>query len=565
MADVLTSNLYPPIIDSFMPAFIIDENNTSCKIYFDFSDTNSRADINTELIQVTVKNQKTNLNSLSNTTGIKVYQLNPFENYIEIESTDLMDGFVIDQYYKVQIRFTSIQAPIPSSIEPPLSWYNTNINYFSEWSTVCLIKRISKPSISQNTLVIPTGDSRLQCFSPFLKFNGKLNFEYKSENEYLSQYQLQLYDSHNNLIEDSGILYTTKDNEVNKIKYNFKFCLATDINSDHDYILKIKIVTNNLYTNTFTYSFIGSSNMSIGFSSNTTIQAIPEPDQGRNKIICNINEDNYEMYEAYEYLLIMRTSNKNKFVIIDNVKQEEWDEIFIQRINLQDDLEITYYDMSIEAGVWYKYCFALAKHNYTELSQLIKSEYIICDFEDVFLNSNNKQLKMRYDTRITSYKRMVNEAKTETLGSPYPFIRRNSAVNYKQFSLNGLITFHTDDANIFIDEQDIYENDYSIVQLYHNYNIENRINDYIDYTKEREFREKVINYLTSAEVFLLRTMTEGNTMVKLMDINLTPNQSLNNYIYTFTATAIEIDKCSFENYYKYKIFTQPFNIEQLGG
>ena len=112
MADVETSNLYPPIIDAFMPAFTGNE----CNIYFSLSDFNTISDIQTNMIQVTVCNQKSNQNSLKSPTGIKFYtlQIDPEDGryFIKVLSTYLVDdnGFVKDQYYKVQIRFTAESA-----------------------------------------------------------------------------------------------------------------------------------------------------------------------------------------------------------------------------------------------------------------------------------------------------------------------------------------------------------------------------------------------------------------------------------------------------------------------
>ena len=49
MADITTSNLYPPIIESFMPAFVADGDDVSCTIKFEIPDTNNINEINIEL------------------------------------------------------------------------------------------------------------------------------------------------------------------------------------------------------------------------------------------------------------------------------------------------------------------------------------------------------------------------------------------------------------------------------------------------------------------------------------------------------------------------------------
>ena len=53
------------------------------------------------------------------------------------------------------------------------------------------------------------------------------------------------------------------------------------------------------------------------------------------------------------------------------------------------------------------------------------------DFEDNFLYDGKRQLKIRFNPKVSSIKNTVLETKTDTLGSKYPFIFRNGNVNYK--------------------------------------------------------------------------------------------------------------------------------------
>ena len=604
MADPITSNLYPPIVETFMPAFTAD----NCKIYFELSDFNTIADINTNLIQVSVRNQKNNENSLKNSSGIRYYTLQIDSDnryYITIEDNHLISGFQKNIYYKVQIRFTSVNVdiaecyvrivpdPNPESTEnphelgwlefnnitrkyfltsdtevedkiyyenynPSMTWINQHLDLFSEWSTVCLIRRITEPQIKQNSLVFPTGGDHYEYETPFLRFNGKVQFG-PNEEEYLKEYRLRLYTTtdsspydNGELIEDSGIQYPDRDIDVNKILYNF----TTKLQGDSRYNLYVDIVTNNLYQKTTSYiGFLTSFDQE---PANTlSYEYIEDPDQGR--IGLNITDSSPL---PADYIIITRTSNRSDFTKYDEVA-----------VLTSEDIDNPFYDSSIESGIWYSY--AIQKYNngtyYGVYEKKVRDEAdptiekidpIMIIYEDVFLNSQGKQLKLRYDSRLTSYKRVTMENKTEPLGSTYPFVRKNSATNYKQFSLNGLITFHTDESEIFITEKELYGSQEAVTK-YHNYNIEDRIHEYNDYIKEREFREKVLDFLYSSKVFLLRTITEGLILVRLTDINVTPNQSLNNYICNFTATVTEIGECTPENYYKYKIFPYLYSSIQL--
>ena len=599
MADILTSNLYPPIIESFMPAFTTDY----CIVKFALSDMNSISDINRYAIQIVIKNQKNNKNSLARErNGVKVAPagvlLKEIDNNgqpdsdglysVTINATDMIDNtFYKDQLYKLQIRFTAAEVPTPASTTgPDATWLSRYMDKFSEWSSVCLLKHISEPTIALKSLILIDEDE-YSCVTPFLHLNETLSFG-SNENEYLSSYQVRLYrkigESSFQLLEESDIIYNSEDTFVNKIRYNFKYLLIANAQGIFDYKLEIDIATNNLYTQTFVYNFVVSA--STGVDMDPIFDIRPDIDQGRMQVafsIPNFWNDGIPHTllddKALEWVWVYRTSNKSEFITTvvngETVIMPQWE--LIEKIHIfNSDLiydpttehppTIYFYDNTIEAGTFYQYGITLMDKglSYPTVSSRFvpdtindKPNFVMCDFEDIFLNTKNKQLKLRFDSRITSYKRMVMENKVETIGSRFPFIRRNTVTNYKQFSLNGLITFHMDDANIFLTEKKIYGGRPDIPEIYQEYNLTHGINPYNDYTKEREFREQVIDFLNSGKVMRMRSMTEGNLIVRLMDINITPNQNLNNLICSFTATVIEMAEDNFENYEKYNLYQLP--------
>jgi len=56
-----------------------------------------------------------------------------------------------------------------------------------------------------------------------------------------------------------------------------------------------------------------------------------------------------------------------------------------------------------------------------------------------------RQLKLKYDFDISSYKTNISESKTDTIGSRYPFIRRNGNMYYRSFPITGIISASMDD------------------------------------------------------------------------------------------------------------------------
>ena len=64
-----------------------------------------------------------------------------------------------------------------------------------------------------------------------------------------------------------------------------------------------------------------------------------------------------------------------------------------------------------------------------------------------------------------------------------------------------------------------------------------------------------MDFLHDDTVKLFRSTTEGNILVKLTNINFTPNQQLGRLIYNFSATATEIAEPSFNNYKDYGVIS----------
>ena len=141
----VNNNLFPPVCDVYMPAFLVgssDSQKNICRVYFSISLYNSLSDITNA--QVTVTNQNTNISVLDRSKYPCEIMLNDIKTditktsddkyYIEIKSSDIEDGFQINQYYKVQIRFTaagatSVDLTPPQAID---SWLAANLSSFSE-------------------------------------------------------------------------------------------------------------------------------------------------------------------------------------------------------------------------------------------------------------------------------------------------------------------------------------------------------------------------------------------------------------------------------------------------
>jgi hypothetical protein len=65
-----------------------------------------------------------------------------------------------------------------------------------------------------------------------------------------------------------------------------------------------------------------------------------------------------------------------------------------------------------------------------------------------------------------------------------------------------------------------------------------------NFTLERDFKLEVLNWLNDGKPKLFRSAAEGNYLVRLMSVSLTPEERLGRMLHTFNATAYEMAPCT---------------------
>jgi hypothetical protein len=68
----------------------------------------------------------------------------------------------------------------------------------------------------------------------------------------------------------------------------------------------------------------------------------------------------------------------------------------------------------------------------------------------MFLSDGERQLRIRFNPKISSFKTTLLETKMDTIGGKYPFFFRNGNVGYKEFPISGLISMLMDESEEFI-------------------------------------------------------------------------------------------------------------------
>ena len=629
MADTVVNTLYPPEIATFQPAFIKTE---SARITFSLSAFNSLEDIN--YIHVSIVDNSNNENFLRNyvsttkenldeygvSNGILyirvnksreeetivlgpskfiIYDSNTDKYQLQLPWTNFLSelsksqSWLINRYYKVQIRF-----------DKNANLNNDMTNYmfekrasFSEWSEVTLIKPISEPQVSlteiNNSIDKNNG---YPAYQGFFRIVGTIDFP-DDKTEYLQKYQIYVYggEEYNNLIYNSDIIYAAPNYSDNNYGINTIIDL-NDTTIGQIYLIKIIWTSNNEYSQ-IEERYIKITDWESFFSG--TCYWNNDIAMDSKKIILN-NEDGCAIinfsYEEENVRLPKGICYIYRLCSKDNFKQKE----IIYRYEYEGDdgtgsisLNFSFEDYTICSLYQYKYYAQYEDISNNLWSVRHESEIIYPKFYDMLLMRQNRQIAIRYDGQISSWKPTVNRQKVDTLGGRYPKFVENAIMNYKTLEISGVIIAEEDFNRKFLNEFDDYynihmkqyEKEFGKNYLIRNdteadgenlYPKENQIHSFIkdedeDIIKtitgpdvyknedfsgqlfnehdsyphenwywEREFREELVNWLNDGYPKLYRSMPEGNIPVMVTDINLTPKVELGRMIYDFSATLYEV-------------------------
>ena len=497
---------YSPIVNSSISAFPADTDKI--KFYFEYPKMMTDSDIRGARIQYTIVNQINNISMLQ-TKSIEeitreeiVYENN--KSFFYINKSKLKGGsWVPGTIYKVQVRFIDAIGP-------------------SEWSTICYLKATgNKSDITVKILDVENDGFAVFIDSPV--FYGQYKAAAADPSELQTKYRFTLIDYlTTEIIEDTGWLshQDIKDSySPSQTLENFK-----------RYYLNYSIETKNGYTETVQTNFI------------CTLDLIEAPEiffgENRDGHLKNNYEEGYIQVilssdKVYSNnLLLRRTDSKSDFSIWEDYKIfNVWDE----KVN------IDFKDYLIEHGVTYKYSIqVISKEGYRGVS--VNSNSVQANYEHMFLVGDGRQLKLKFNPKISSWKRNLQEAKIDTIGSKYPFIARNGMIDYFTFPINGLISYHVDEEELFCSKNSLCVSNQITADNAYQVNL---TDDNI--VLEREFRNQVEEFLTNGNYKYFKSPTEGIKLINLMGVSLQPEETLGRMIYSFSATAHEMGDSSLKS------------------
>ena len=347
--------LYPPIVESTVPA-IIAEENSKCRIYFSLSRFNVSDDIKNAHISIYKQDSGLNIvNKIDSDNryrasgiilNVPVYKVTSEDNkyYIEIINNDIVDGWQLGWVYKVQIRLSSEKYDNSTN---QVAWLNTFSQSFSEWSTSCIFKAIGASNFTIPNYV--PNDVTDEIITTELDFIGSYNNTDTSE--ILYSYKVQLYNAYMVLLEESDILYANQFYNINQISYIFK----TEPKNSTKYIVKISYTTISNYSDSITFNCLirqtveDSINIQLLTAENdkdnimyNLTSIFDEEEEGRIGLKL-YSENDSEIVD----IMIRRADSRDNFAT--------WTDIKNLSISADANTFPIVYDYTIESGIWYKY------------------------------------------------------------------------------------------------------------------------------------------------------------------------------------------------------------------
>lgn len=517
---------YPPIIDGSLGSFYKDPTTSTASITVPFTMNRAVSKSEVKNFKLKIKNINSDTLVLGKDISTILDKWDQKKSTIRFDFTkDQTSKFKVPNYYKVQIAYVDSDG------------------ISSPFSDVGIIKYTSKPTVS---IKVENNNS--------YGLTGIYQTKDASEKLYSSYFIIQENSGgkRKKFFQSEEVIHNAF-NDVDNNKVIEKLNLITKpLQPGKSYFARFYIKTiNNIELSSNEIQIYAKENLPI----NSYFQLIADLNFDNGYI--DISLAGSKLSKKYK---LARASSKDNF--------NTWTEILdFEFSNTQLPISL-WQDFTVEQGVSYKYAMFMYNDN-GFYSEKILSKIVNVDFEDMFLYDGKKQLKIRFNPKVSSFKSTILENKQDTIGGKYPFIFRNGYVNYKEFPISGTISYLEDDIGIFLDKNKYLKNEETMNLLDSSSNISGDLSDFYNSTNqtrenvynERQFKMEVLNWLTNGKPKVFRSPVEGNYLVKLMNVSLTPlSDGIGRMIHNFSATAYEIDSYNEKNLINYKFINNSFKL-----
>lgn len=206
---------------------------------------------------------------------------------------------------------------------------------------------------------------------------------------------------------------------------------------------------------------------------------------------------------------------------------------------MEKDKGMIYIDKIIQQGQEYNYTITGIKVMVNGEEQIEEDETILFapDFEDIFLTDGIRNYRVLYNPKIQSFKTVIAEQKVDTIGGRFPIFVRNGNLNYKEIPISGMI------ATVPAAEDQTFRVS-TPAPAYTNKTSAEKI------AEERRWKIEIEQWLRNGQPKIFRSPAEGNYIIRLMNVSLSPNDTLGRVYHSFSATGYEVMEYNEENLIK---------------
>lgn len=524
----MLDRLYPPYIEGTIPAFYgtvgMNASDVEYRLTVPFSMNKGVGIKEINGFRVRIKNiQSNNI----------VAEITKYVNEIQAENI-ASTGEVSFTFKNSDLTAGNSTLLLGQSFKIQLAYLNKN-NVVGYFSTVGVAKYTTKPQISIKGL---KGNA---INSHTFEYTGEYSQKGQDTTEKLYSSKFIITDANGKIVEDSGniIHNITKDSAIDTAIETWQF--GKSLQTNVPYYIRWEVTTsNNLTLSTMNYRIMDKESISPHLNADLIAKLNFDNGYVDLRLESYLNDEGKEIPSSGLFLLSRR----------DDSADGKWEELY--RFALFSEIpskKLLFRDYTIKQGTHYTY--ALQQYNnhglysnriYHKLEDAegnITDEVLYADFEDAFLFDGKRQLKIRYNPQMNSFTRNLQESTTATIGSKFPFVFRNGAVDYKSFPIGGLISYYMDEENLFLSPEE--------------FSVQNKTTCLTseNIAAEREFKMKVYEWLSDGNPKLFRSPSEGNFIVRLMQSSLSPNPQLGRMLHSFTTQATEIAEYNYQSLNQY--------------
>ena len=483
--------LYPPEINGTIPAF--------CGDIISVPYIKNKTVSDSEVVGFALKIKTIQSNTYIGSAEVRLEKGEALPQPVQFDISALRRYLNIGQYYKIQICY--IYGEYQGNA------LNASSVTYGYYSTLGIVKYTTQPVLAIVDLALDKVNNSRQTYMGLYSQQGQ------DTTEKVYQYNFTIYPKGSNFP-----LYTSEtkfhDSSEDDVGYEsidaekIEFPLEDNVTYEIQYSV---ITSNQLTASSPRYPIINIDTIAPDY------ELYPKARLVYDYGYIEVTLQGIDFAASGRYQL-MRSSEQTNFTV--------WEELTRFALYKESISTFLYKDFTIEQGVKYKY--AIRQYNLQGIvSRRAESEEITADFEDMFLyDAVGRQLSIRYNPRVSTFKTTRLEQKIDTIGGQFPTIVRNGRVAYKEFPIQGLISYFMDDMLLF--DKDAEEREMS-------WNLDGE-NIYA----ERDFKLEVLQWLNNGEPKLFKSPTEGNYIVRLTGVTLTPVDTVGRMLHSFQCTAYEI-------------------------